>query len=235
MPNVGPTFFSSPVGDHPEGDGLTLFQTTFAGSSTADVSSFASGSAVITGGQYQTLSDGNLRISHYLGFPNISKAVWSSPNFNITSGNDWTLEIMLSVSGIPARPPKGCRMGGLSFGYYTPTLGISVTTSTFYTQQGGEYRSGTDILAPPTIQHLAFIARSPPGHAVDVYQNGVRIAQDQYWIATGTNGTIQLGEYANENQTWNLDFKGVRVRRAQMYPDVASFTPPASPAAWGPP
>jgi hypothetical protein len=248
MPNVGPTFFSSPIGDHPEGDGLTLLQTTFAGSSTADVSSFAIGTATVVepvAGRVEA-TEGNLKVRLLSSAD--AYASWTNASFLILPNVEWTAEIFVSVTGYQpkgtftlARPIGQQDFAVVSSGAYAPTLvaeGIAGGVNNFYTLQSGDYVYGTDMLTsnPSPVHHIAFIKREGTGASIDVYYNGVRIGQDKFWSASGATATIKLGGFGSGTDTgWDFDFKGVRVRQAQMYPDVASFTPPASPAAWGPP
>jgi hypothetical protein len=236
------------VGDHPAGDGLTLFQTTFAGGSTADVSSFAIGTATITqpvAGRVEATS-GNLRIKYQSG--DAVSALWTNASFLITSGVEWTLEVMFVATGYEpkftiARPLGQQDIGSVASGGYAPTFileGLDGGTNKFYTRQAADFVYGSDVLTtnPSPLQHIAFVKRTGAGAGflIDVYHNGQRIALDRYWTASGATATIKLGGFGSgADRGWFVDYKGVRVRQAQVYADVASFTPPASPADWGAP
>jgi hypothetical protein len=243
---VGPTFFSAPIGDHPPGDGLTLFQTTFAGGSTADVSSAAIGSATIVqpvAGRVEA-SDGNLRVK--LQSADDVSASWTNSSFLILNGVEWTMEVLFSVIGYEPKFTLNRPIGQQAFGsVVSGTLsrtwvaeGLSGGLNLLYTLQSGDYSYGSDLLTanPSPLHHLAFVKRESSGASVDIYHNGQRIGQDKSWLASGSVATISLGGFGSgADRAWFFDFKGVRVRKAQMYPDAASFTPPAGPEAWGPP
>lgn len=240
MPIVGPTFFSSPAGDHPAGDGLTLFQTIFAGGSTADVSSFAIGPASITGPSYITASDGNLNITQTSS--NVSTAAWSNGSFNIaSSASDWCLEMFIRLTPTPSHPALTQKfaqvtMGALSFDLVMAPespAGVNLMYAAF---AGPSYQySPGNVTNDGLFHHIAIISRPPGPNMMDGYVDGQRIFTSRYWAASGPSGYIQLGATGNSGYSVSIDIAGVRVRGAQMYPSGASFTPPASPAAWGPP
>lgn len=240
MAVIGPTFFSSPIGDHGPGDGLTLFQTLFAGGSTADVSSFAIGSASITGPSYITASNGNLNITQTSS--NVSIASWANSSFNIaSSASSWCLEMFVRLTPAPSHPAlvqkfAQITMGALSFDLVMNAespAGVNVMYAAF---PGPSYSySPANVTNDGLFHHVAIISRPPGPNMMDGYVDGQRIFTGKYWAASGPAGYIQLGATGNSGYSVSIDIAGVRVRGAQMYPIGASFTPPSGPEVWGPP
>lgn len=241
MAVIGPTFFSSPVGDHPPGDGLTLFQTTFAGGSKADVSSYAIGSGATTDPAGKMVaSDGNLQITQ--NSSDVSALVYNNASFDIQPATSWTLEVMFTVDAPLGRPAGANKIMQFGFGSYVPDVYIAgespAGVNQLYTFQSGPtfVYSNMDIIGhPPAIHHFALVARPPGPNWLDMYLDGVRVAQNMFQSASGSAGNIQLGASGVSGRTYVLNFKGVRVRAEQVYPDSATITPPLNPAAWGPP
>lgn len=98
MFTVGPTFFSRPVGDHPEGDGLTRLQTTFAGASADDISGFAV-PATVTGG---TLGEGYYDVTIPINTASILGVSYSSTDVaRQAAGQALTVEVFLALQTYP--------------------------------------------------------------------------------------------------------------------------------------
>ena len=97
------------------------------------------------------------------------------------------------------------------------------------------YTGGDIFTALSTPTHLALVSDASFNGQMRMYLAGVEVASYTVGPVTKTapyTGTVALGGFSAAGAT--LKFKGVRVRHAEMYTG-ASFTPPASPDAWGPP
>lgn len=248
MFTAGPTFFSSSVGDHLPGDGLTRLQVTFAGASAADLSGFGL-TPTRSGG---TLGDGyyDVTISTGGGFnPGIS---YDDDSLARQATNTaLTVEVLLSLNAYPTANNSSTQthvylnnltssMTGGSNPIQMQTLGGFAATN--FSQVGAFYANWS---APGdktpgllnSVRHFAWVWYTDNTYAE--YYNGVRqagpSADTSYRLGAPTT-TIRLGS-PSASPYWTdftLRYLGLRVRRASMY-SGASFTPPSSVAAWGPP
>jgi hypothetical protein len=238
MPQVGPTFFSLPLGDHPEGDGLTRLQTAFAGASSADLSTYAIGSGGNNGG---TLGAGYFEIVQ--NSATFKALAWENAGLATLDGPH-CLEFFFEAFETSANPPSTCNIE-----QHKITL-MSIPTMQILGHAGGINNVGW--VATPTGEGFSLISASPAvdvfgsvhhvvyqhdeNGALSIWYDGVR-QLDSYgtWDGSGVTGPyVYLGATGIGGQTITIRFYGVRVRRAEMY-SGASFTPPSSPAAWGPP
>jgi hypothetical protein len=233
MFTCGPTFFSSGVG-------TTLFQCTFAGGSTNDVSSFAIGPATLIGASKITASAGNLAILQDTN--TLTAAYWNNASF-LMGPDSWCLEFMFALVASPAHPTTSDqKIGQVSMGAFIGDMYMAAespaSVNKFYWRSDGGstyYTAGDMLGAPSFIHHFAIINRPDGGpNTVDIYYDGVRIAQNLF-RSSSTAHLMQLGAQGVVPTSLTLNFKGVRVTAAQVYSDTATFTPPVSPADWGPP
>lgn len=237
---IGPTFFSSPSGDHPAGDGLTRLQTAFAGASSADISSYAIGSGTNTLG---TVNDGYYAITLSGGLT--KTLVWTDAGLAKGQDDPYTFEVFFEADDPYWNPVALSSILSaamfLSAGFNLIINGYGGAVPGANELYYEDYINGTHTWAAavdffdstPARHHFAFSVSA--AGVYNVYLDGVRIVGP----ITGTNfvhtsGSVQLGGVNSAGDQLDLRYYGVRVRRAEMYTG-ASFTPPASPAAWGPP
>mgnify|MGYP003500815524 FL=1 len=232
---VGPTFFSSPVGDHPAGDGLTRLQTTFAGASSADISQYLIGTGTLSN---MTLSDGSLM---GLFDSNVTTKSLVYTDVGISQVSDTaplTYELFWKATlDTPSPQSPG---DAIKFAQFTTHLngidfyirGVPNDTDILIVQSGFTTVTVTAGHAYGTQNHLALVNRSTG--VMDIYLNGVRVVTGRNDNTTLAGlGTMQLGGVGRGDT--RVTYYGARVRRAEMYPDSATVTPPLNPAAWGPP
>ena len=230
MFTVGPTFFSS-AGDHPAGDGLTRLQCTFAGASSADVSSYLIGSGTndemnLFEGYAQTLFDSNA---------NPKSLLYSDVGLSlITDDAPLTYELFFKASGntqVPGDQIKFAQFTLHQYGLDFVIRGIPNDTDIIIKQTGFTDVYVTAGLTYGLVNHLTLVNRSTG--VMDVYLNGVRVITARDNATTREPlGTFQFGGVGRGDTT--LTYYGGRVRRAEMY-SGASFIPPSSTAAWGAP
>jgi hypothetical protein len=248
MFTVGPTFFSRPLGDHPEGDGLTRLQTTFAGASADDISGFAV-PASVNGG---TLGDGYYDVAIGVGESTTKGVTYSSTGIaRQASGQALTVEVFLSLQYYPEGDngdgQTHVNLNNLTSNMTGGNYPIRIATkggvgNTNYAQYGQGYANWDQTGDPApglltSIRHLAWVWYSDNTYAM--YYNGVRQAApaaDSSYLLGAPTPFVLLGSPSNSYYWTNfvMRYYGVRVRRASMY-SGATITPPASPADWGPP
>ena len=237
MFTVGPTFFSA-LGDHPPGDGLTIFQTAFAGGVSNDISVSNLGAGVELGpgikaaGYYE--ADFDAITTEPRGI------IWyADTDLSVGSGNPLTVEMFFTCIEVVADAASNGKIFQLQFGSQTLDVrmqpfsgGINPLSFCFgaacYTTTTDVYSTGITA----GFHHLAMVYRTT--NLIDTYLDGLRIITGTSFAGEGT-GQIQMGgsNAANANR-WRMRYNGGRVRRTEVY-SGASFTPPASPDAWGPP
>ena len=235
MAVIGPTFFSSPVGDHPAGDGLTRLQTTFAGGSSADISQYLIGSGpndemTVSDGSANAVFDSNLNPKSIIyNDAGLAQQLSTSP---LTYEIFWTATLDTPSPQNPGDQVKfaqfSTHLNGVDFliAGYPNDVNIFIIQSgvTSVTVIGGNVYGA--------LNHLALVNRT--SGLADIYLNGVRVSAGR--AGTGglaPTGTMQLGGVGRGDT--RVTYYGARVRRAEMYPDSATITPPLNPAAWGPP
>ena len=243
MFTVGPTFFSGGgvVGDHLAGDGLTTLQTTFAGGSSVDLSPYARGVGTNSDPVQVVVSDGKLTIFNGGGL-NRSLS-WGGNNLGRLPNTGYTAEFFVRIVESSVNPASSANalvslaawnmansrlgMNGFSGGinpYFTEALA-------WYSYTGPE-----DIFVKfAAYTHVAFVSDNTTNGSVLVYIAGQRVvnyAPGSLQLTAPYSGAFSFGSTNGASLT--TEFSGVRIRHAQMYAG-ASFTPPTSPAAWGPP
>jgi hypothetical protein len=229
------------LGDHAPGDGLTRFQTAFAGGSSADISAFANGSGTIGlpggfsfvgNGYYEaTISGPYDRSLKYGTNTNLGR----QPNTAFTMEAFFTTEELYTTAGV-------CSILG---GTYISSAGGGGNTSiycgtdtgrvTVDSQLDGGYSNTgtTDVVGDPSQHHYALCI--DVAGTFNIYLNGVRKLGPLSTNNLGhTNGNFTLGGPGVGGGAYVLRVQGVRIRRAVMY-SGASFTPPTSPDDWGAP
>jgi hypothetical protein len=231
---VGPTFFAA-SGDHPEGDGLTRFQTTFAGGSSADVSSFANGSGTNTGGtltagQYEVVVDSLSEKGLAYGVDtDLGRAINTAYTWECFFNSATISQVDTTTAMITLRLKD-------SPGYIQLLVNAFSNPVYYFDELNGvfTYTGGVPFLAISTDHHFAICVDAAGDY--NTYLDGVRIAGPRnLGNIAHINGNFLLGgSRAGGTGQLRLRFKGVRIRRAVMYTG-ASFTPPASVADWGPP
>lgn len=240
---VGPTFFSSPAGDHPPGDGLTRLQTAFAGGSSADISQYALGSGLVAGPI--VVSNGLLTCPLVSGVETSLR--WDDSSLGRPASTAMTYEYffrMIEVSVNPVASISRMAMlrnvdnmgsGGafagdhiLGFNGYSGDMNqLVLALATWYT-----YAAGVDAFSLP-FWHVAYVYEATLSGTLSIYLNGVRIFNGGGGHVISGTSSVWLGGFS-ASPSATIEFKGIRVRRAQMY-SGASFVPPAGPEAWGPP
>lgn len=233
---VGPTFFSARLGDHEPGDGLTLFQTTFAGASAADVSANAIGSG---SGSGLTLADGSM----YGTMDGTTRTkLWDSAVIGMPARSDTrTWEFFFNAEEINISP--GNQIKFAQFTCSIPSIDFWLQSAA-YVPNGARNifidmsASGNGTITVPcdvydgTKHHIVFTNKAVSGNN-DIYVDGVRVVNDLYLGAyTAANGQFQLGGASNGDTL--VTYYGARARNAVMY-SGASFTRLSGPEAWGPP
>ena len=229
MPSVGPTFFSSPT---TTGDGLTRLQTLFAGASSADTSDYSIGSGTLSN---MTLSDG---YCEGLFDSNITAKTLVYTDVGISQVSDaapLTYEIFWKATLDTPSPQSPGDV--IKFAQFTTHLngidfcirGVPNDTDILIIQSGYVTVTVTAGHAYGTQNHLALVNRSTG--VMDIYLNGVRVVtgRDDATTLAGL-GTMQLGGIGRGDT--RIRYYGARVRREEVYPDDASFTPPAGPESW---
>lgn len=235
MAVIGPTFFSSPVGDHPAGDGLTRLQTVFAGASSADISQYLIGSGT---NDEMTVSDGSANAVFDSNL-NPKSLVYSDVGISqISDDAPLTYEIFwVATLDTPSPQSPG---DAIKFAQFTTHLngidfyirGYPNDTDILIVQSGFTTVTVTAGHSYGTQNHLALVNRSTG--VMDIYLNGVRVVTGRNDNTTLAGlGTMQLGGIGRGDT--RVRYYGARVRRAEMYSDSATVTPPLNPAAWGPP
>lgn len=244
MFTVGPTLFARAAGDHPEGDGLTRLQVRFAGGSSADESSFAMGSGTISQSSPGNVVIANGYASVYSSGITTNYITWSANGLGMVTGQGYTAEFFVKVIEVDANPfsqqyfaTANCwNMGASRIGMSGVSGGINpmmVYADTFYSWTD----TGVDIYAKlAEFVHVAFVAAAG-STTLRVYVNGVQVVT-YAGGATSVNGlypgSVDCGGVGAGGSATRFHYSGVRIRRAEMYTG-ASFTPPLSPADWGPP
>lgn len=255
MFTVGPTFFSRALGDHPEGDGLTRLQTTFAGASAADISGFAVPHTIggAAGSSTVVVHDGylevyNMAVAATAGNPGCS---WDDNGIaRVANGAAHTVEWFMSLESYPtARNGTGqthIYLNNLTSSMQGGSNPFQVRTNGGYanTQWGSSSANygGSQLFDSftPTLlglrRHFAFVWQTD--NTCSFYCNGVRVFTftDTSYLLGAPTPAIRFGS-PSVAFYWTdvvVRYYGLRVRRAAMYTG-ASFTPPASPAVWGPP
>lgn len=235
MAVIGPTFFSSPVGDHPAGDGLTRLQTVFAGASSADISQYLIGSGT---NDEMTVSDGSANAVFDSNL-NPKSLVYSDVGISQISDDAPLTYEMFWVATLDTPSPQSPG-DAIKFAQFTTHLngidfyirGVPNDTDILIIQSGFTTVTVTAGHAYGTQNHLALVNRSTG--VMDIYLNGVRVVTGRNDNTTLAGlGTMQLGGVGRGDT--RVTYYGARVRRAEMYPDSATVTPPLNPAAWGPP
>ncbi len=240
MFTCGPAFFSQ-SGDHPAGDGLTALQTTFDGGSSVDVSPYARGAGTNSDPVQVVVGTGEVTIN--LGGSLNRSLSWSGNSLARLPNTGYTVEYFARFIETVANPASSasqlaqitafniavCRLGMNGF-----SGGINAYVAESTAWYG--YTSVADIFTTfgPYI-HVAHVCDASANGDVRVYINGVRVVNyvgGALTVASPYVGTIVLGGVCGASL--QAKFSGVRVRHAQMYTG-ASFTPPVSPAVWGPP
>lgn len=241
MFTVGPTFFSRPVGDHPEGDGLTALQTTFAGASSVDLSPYARGAGTNSDPVQVVVSANELTIN--LGGSLNRSLVWSGASLARLPNTGYTAEYFVRLIETSVNPGSsasqiaqvdGWNIAINRFGFNGFSGGINAYIAESTAWYG--YASTVDAFVKfGSYVHVAYVCDNSTNGNVQVYIDGVRVVNYSSGALTKTapyTGTIVLGGVCGA--TVQAKFSGVRVRHAEMYTG-ASFTPPTSPADWGPP
>ncbi len=231
---VGPTFFSSPVGDHPAGDGLTRLQTAFAGASSADISQYLIGSGTndemtVSDGSASALFDSNLNPKSILyNDAGLAQQLSTSP---LTYEIFWQATLDTPSPQSPGDQIKFAQFNTHVNGIDFYIRGYPNDTDILIIQSGVTTITVTGAHTYGALNHLALVNRA--SGLADIYLNGVRVSAGR----TGTGGLagtgrMQLGGIGRGDT--RITYYGARVRRAEMYTG-ASFAMPSSTAAWGPP
>jgi len=234
---IGPTLFSSARGDHTPNDGLTRLQTVFAGGSSADVSSYALGPGVNTGG---TVHAGRYEITQ--DSATLRALSWQDATLGRVVNTGHTVEFFVRVTEITVNPPSAVQFAAADLANMSPTTFmvngfISGKNTLAALALPGWYSSIADTVDVYTGQyhHVALVWDTAGQYSA--YLRGQRIVT---FPGTGDKGYaggvgyVYLGNTGAAGQSTKFEFSGVRVRRAQMY-SGASFVPPTSPDDWGPP
>lgn len=242
MFTVGPTFFAAAVGDHPPGDGLTALQTSFDGGDSTDLSPYARGAGSNSDPATVVVSNGELTIFNG-GLLNRSLS-WSGAALGRLPNTGYTAEFFMravetvvnpgsmseQLAGVDPWAIAASKLGMNGFnGVINPYF---VESLAYYSHTGPE-----DIFAKfSSYIHVAFVSDNSTNGHVDVYIDGQRVVNYNPAFTLQKpapyNGSFLLGGVNGGSLT--TKFSGVRVRHAKMYTG-ASFTPPTSPVAWGPP
>lgn len=241
MFTVGPTFFSRTLGDHPEGDGLTTLQTAFAGGVSTDLSPSARGAGTNTDAVQVRVGTGQLEIDLGGGF-NRSLS-WSGASLARLPNTGYTAEFFVRFIETVSNPGSSASqlaqvtawnlaVSRLGMNGYSGGINAYVAEST----PAYGYTSTDDIFVKfgPYV-HVAHVCNATTNGDLRVYIDGQRVvnyAPGSLQIGSPYNGAIVLGGVCTSSL--RAQFSGVRVRHAEMYTG-ASFTPPTSPADWGPP
>lgn len=236
MFTVGPTLFSSERGDHTPNDGLTRLQTTFAGGSSADISSYGLGAGTLSA-TGATVYSGYLEIVQDSAVDH--SLLWAANGLARLPSTAHTLEFFVKIIEVTNNPVPSVYFSEVDLAnmavnktYVQGFLG-GVNSQAFISPTWYTFAGTTDVYTG-TWHHHALVWDT--AGALSVYWDGVR----QCSVAsTGDKGSpyfgsVRLGSTGAAGYTTKFQFSGVRVRRAQMYTG-ASFTPPISPADWGPP
>lgn len=242
MAVIGPTFFSSPVGDHPAGDGLTRLQTAFAGGSSADISSYAIGSGLVAGpialsGGLLTCAltpgvETSLRWEDVALVKPVGIAVtfeYFCRFFEVAANHASAVQRMAMLRNVDSLSSGGSYSGDHVMGVNAWTGSINAISLIMASQY--EWYSAFDAYEAGQV-HIAYVY--PAASGLNIYVNGVRVVQKTGVMnfGGGPNGTWIGGYSGSYSET--VKFQGIRVRYAEMY-SGASFVPPAGPEAWGPP
>lgn len=247
MFQVGPTFFSRALGDHPEGDGLTKLQVTFAGGSTTDESAFAvgAGTEVSSAGANVVATAGLLTVKLSGAVSNYH--TWSKNGLGRLPNTAFTCEVFVRAEEFDANPSSSGFFIELdAFGMAASRVGFNGFAAgrndvTAYATAWYGYTGTVDIFDASvlggTMHHIAWVCNATANGDLRVYIDGVLRATYNVGSIQKTApylGELKLGGVgAAFNQT-NFYFAGARIRHAEMYTG-SSFTPPASTADWGPP
>lgn len=238
---VGPTFFSRALGDHPEGDGLTALQTTFAGGSSVDLSPYARGAGTNSDGATVVVSANELTVA--IGGSVERSLSWTGNSLARLPNTGYTAEFFVRMIETSVNPASQ-----MSRGAHIDSFNAAINRLSMNGFSGGinalvleslthfAYTSTTDIFTILAgYKHIAFVMAAGNPAPMRAYLDGVQVAASSSADYTKTapyTGSIVLGGFSAASAT--LKFSGVRVRHAEMYTG-ASFTPPASPTVWGPP
>ena len=230
------------LGDHTAGDGLTIFQTAFASAVRDDISVSNLGAGTELGtalgdvdydGYHESLFDADVTAPRGV--------IWyADADLSLGSGEPLTCEMFFEMIEVNPNVNSQGKIFQLQFGnktldvYLYPYSGginplhFSTGTAT-HTTVDDAYASGIT----PGFHHIAMVYRT--SNLMDVYYDGLRIITGDSFAGFAT-GQIQMGgsNTSGYSTRWTTRYYGGRVRRAEMY-SGASFTPPSSSAAWGPP
>lgn len=247
MWSIPAPFYSRVAGDHPPGDGLTMFQVTFPGGSTTDESAFAVGvgSEVSSAGANVVTSPGVLAVKLSNNVANYH--TWSKNGLGRLPNTGFTCEVFVRAEEFDANPTgSGFFVELDAFNMAASRLafnGFSASKNTLraYATAWYDYSNTVDIFDASvlggTYHHVAWVCDSTFNGDLRVYINGALVVTYNAGSIQKTSpylGELKLGGFgAAFNQT-NFYFAGARIRHAEMYTG-ASFTPPSSPASWGAP
>lgn len=240
MFTVGPAFYSLPRGDHPPGDGLTRLQCLFAGSSTADVSTYAIGNG---GNNNGTVYDGYFEIVQDSAIFRACSWQHDSLGYRGDGVTPLTVEMFYQAFETTSNPPSTCLFSAINVANMSPpstqVVGFSggINNVNFIASPLGSGYSqpltpAADVFG--SMHHLAYTYDSTGRLAV--YHDGSRqVYPVTLWASKLAGGRVDLGATGvGGGQQITFRYYGVRVRRALMY-SGASFAPLTGPEAWGPP
>lgn len=240
MFTCGPALLTQLQGDHPPGDGLTALQTAFAGASSVDLSPYARGAGTNSDPGTVVVSDGELTVA--IGGSVERSLSWSGSNLARLPSTGYTAEYFVQAVETSVNPvsamSRGAHIDGfntaiarLSFNGFSGGINALVLEAlAWFSYTGGDFFT---VLASPT--HIALVSDASGNGQMRMYLAGTQVAIYNSGPVTKVSpytGSVTLGGISSASAT--LKFKGVRVRHAQMYTGT-TFTPPTSPAAWGPP
>lgn len=238
--------WSKKSGDHPAGDGLTRLQCLFAGASAADVSGYGETPTIVRNPgptDYVRLFEGYAQILMGNGTNYIS---WASNELGRRPNTGHTIEGFFKAAENHVDPSSMMTAAKIDF------LNMAISQMNINGFSGG--MNILNLLAtawynwPDTVDafsnrlaaytHIAWVCDATANGDLRVYVNGDR----KVLYNTGSlqktapyAGSVMIGtDSAGVTQNSWIYCSGIRVRRAEMYTG-ATFTPPASPAVWGPP
>ena len=230
------------LGDHTAGDGLTIFQTAFASAVRDDISVSNLGPGTELGTVTSDVDYDGYHTSLFDAVATFDRGViwYADPDLNLGSSSSLTCEMFFKCIEVVSDAASQGKIFQLQFGNKTLDVYLypyNGSINPLYFSTGtGTYTTTTDAYAAgitPGFHHIAMVYRTD--NLMDVYYDGERIITGESY-AGYTDGQIQMGgsNLIGNAVKWTIQYYGGRVRRAEMY-SGASFTPPSSTAAWGPP
>lgn len=241
-----PPFYSSVAsGDHPAGDGLTLLQTAFDGAVSDDISSYARGPGTITESAASNVTVYDGYVSCIVVGAVDNNILWSGTDLGRKPSTGYTAEAFLKLIEVTVNPASffsrffelnAWNMANSRLGVNGYLAGFNALTA--YATAWYTFTDTVDVYTKLTdFVHFAWVCDATANGDLRIYIAGQLVMTyntGSIQKAAPYSGSIQIGGLNTGVQSAEVQCSGIRIRDAEMYTG-SSFSPPGSPADWGPP